>query len=383
MSTSKWSLYQKGTRFHADEVRLEQCPAFAFQLQRLTGGLSEGVDVLTVKNGRLEIKILPTRGMGVWDMTYDGVRIGWQSPVPGPVHPSFVNLADPSGLGWLDGFDELVVRCGLQSNGAPEFSDTGQLRRPLHGRIANLPARSVEVEFDAESQEVTVTGVAEEVRFHFSKLRLVSRLTTRLGQKGFTLNDSVENLSEAPAEAQLLYHINIGRPILDAGSRLVAPVEIAAPRDEFSSRSMVSWSTVDPPGASLTEQAYYLRLLANDQANASVLLQDSTAKQGVGLTYDAGTLPCLTFWKNPRAASDGYVVGIEPGSNYPNPSAFEKQQGRAWKLPPYGSVNCHLRFEYYATAGEVKSAAAAIGIAQGGFQPNVMSQPRDGWSPPA
>ena len=53
------------------------------------------------------------------------VEVGWQSPVDGPVHPQFVPLADPSGLGFLDGFDELIVRCGLESNGAPEFDERG------------------------------------------------------------------------------------------------------------------------------------------------------------------------------------------------------------------------------------------------------------------
>ena len=52
------------------------------------------------------------------------MELGWKSPVHGPVHPNFVPLNEPSGLGWLDGFDELFVRCGLESNGAPDFDDT-------------------------------------------------------------------------------------------------------------------------------------------------------------------------------------------------------------------------------------------------------------------
>ena len=31
----------------------------------------------------------------------------------GPVNPAFVNLSGLGGLGWLDGFDELLARCGL------------------------------------------------------------------------------------------------------------------------------------------------------------------------------------------------------------------------------------------------------------------------------
>ena len=70
--------------------------------------------------------MLPDRGLGIWKIMAGGVELGWQSPVHGPVHPRFVPLAEPSGLGWLDGFDELVARCGLVSNGAPDFDAAGQ-----------------------------------------------------------------------------------------------------------------------------------------------------------------------------------------------------------------------------------------------------------------
>ena len=89
----------------------------------LRGGLSSGVDVVEVDNGRLKVAILPTRGMGIWKAWMDGFELGWKSPVRGPVHPAFVPIGEPSGLGWLSGFDELMCRCGLHSNGAPDFDD--------------------------------------------------------------------------------------------------------------------------------------------------------------------------------------------------------------------------------------------------------------------
>ena len=56
------------------------------------------------------------------------------------------------------------MRCGLESNGAPEFDDeTGRLKYPLHGRIANKPAQSVVVTVDDETGEVAVTGVVSEI----------------------------------------------------------------------------------------------------------------------------------------------------------------------------------------------------------------------------
>ena len=138
--------------------------------QRLRGGLSDGVDVVRLDNGALKVDVLPTRGMGLWKAWLKSVRtgddeFGWRSPVRGPVHPAFVPIGEYSGLGWLDGFDELLVRCGLESNGAPEFDEQGRVRYPLHGRIANKPARKLTLTADDATGELSLTGVVEEVVF--------------------------------------------------------------------------------------------------------------------------------------------------------------------------------------------------------------------------
>jgi hypothetical protein len=47
------------------------------------------------------------------------VRLGWDSPVKEVVHPQFINLQSRGGLGWLEGFNEWMVRCGLEWAGHP------------------------------------------------------------------------------------------------------------------------------------------------------------------------------------------------------------------------------------------------------------------------
>ena len=73
--------------------------------RRLAGGLREGISLVELIAGDTKLFILPERGLGIWKMLVGDVELGWQSPVAGPVHPTFVPLAEPSGLGWLDGFD--------------------------------------------------------------------------------------------------------------------------------------------------------------------------------------------------------------------------------------------------------------------------------------
>lgn len=348
---------------------------YSVWLETLRGGLCEGVQTVRVNNGRFIFTALPTRGMGIHRAWLGGMELGWRSPVAGPVHPQLVPLAEPSGLGWLSGFDELLCRCGLESNGAPEFHDPaqgGRLRYPLHGRIANLPARRLELAIDGESGEITLTGVVEEVRFLFYRLRLTTTISTRVGEPGFRIHDTIENLSATPAEAQLLYHVNFGPPLLGPGSRVTAPVARLAPRDARAAEGLDQWSTYGPPEPGFAEQVYFMRLAGNDEGRSAVLLADPERGRGVSLHFQLEQLPCFTLWKNTAAEEDGYVTGLEPGVNYPNPRSHEGGRGRVIKLAPGGSASFDLRLAAYDTAEDVAAIDEAITQLTGGRAAEVL-----------
>ncbi|MCA9142211.1 MAG: aldose 1-epimerase family protein [Planctomycetaceae bacterium] len=346
------------------------------------GGLSDGVEMLTVENGDLKIRIVPTRGMSIWDMTYGEQRLGWKSPVRGPVHPAFVDVGEPSGLGWLDGFDELLVRCGLESNGAPEFKEDGTLLYPLHGRIGNKPARRVDVTIDPDSSEITVVGVVEEVRFHFLKLRLTTTIRTRVGEKGFRIQDRVTNLSQSPAEIQMLYHVNFGDPLLDAGSKVIAPIKTIVPRNAHAAEGIGNWSSYEAPQPGFEEQVYFFELLGNDEGETQAILKNAHGTEGALLKFNKKQLPCFTVWKNTTSLADGYVTGIEPGTNFPNPRSYEGEQGRVVKIGPSGSFDFDFELAYLSHASEVEAAESAIAKLQAGVEPQVYAEPQEGWCAP-
>ena len=102
-----------------DSLRLPTPFHWSVRKGTLRGGRRDGIDLIEVHNGALSFSVLATRGMGLWRGEYRGNFLGWRSPVRGPVHPKYVNQADQGGLGWLTGFDEWLVRCGLASNGPP------------------------------------------------------------------------------------------------------------------------------------------------------------------------------------------------------------------------------------------------------------------------
>lgn len=386
MATKTWILEDRREDVYVEQIALGSeavdgtAAGYSVTKRSLQSGLRHGVDVIEVDNGRFRFVVVPTRGMGIWRASLGQVQLGWRSPVKGPVHPSLVRLWEPSGIGWLDGFDELLVRCGLESNGAPEFDDGGRLVYPLHGKIANVPAHKVEVTIDGDSGRISVTGTVDEARLFGNKLRMVSTITTELGQPGVTVTDQVINISAEPSELELLYHVNFGQPLLDRGSKVVLPVARMAPRDEVAVGNVSEWDTYGPESPGSSEAVFFFDLAAEYDGRTQAVLRNAAGDQGVSLKFNKNQLPYFTLWKNRQAAADGYVTGLEPAINFPNVKSFEKQQGRVAVLPPGESRQFELTIEAHGDAGSVSAAEGAVAKIQQSSTPEVLAQPDPKWS---
>ena len=77
--------------------------------------------------------------------------------------------------------------------------------------------------------------------------------------------------------------------------------------------------------------------------------------------FDCRQLPCLTLWKNTAATAHGYVIGIEPATNYPNTRAVERAAGRVVNLAPGARYEAQIMLEVALGEEEVAAVAAAIG----------------------
>lgn len=386
MAPRSWTVTDTARGEHLDNLSIlpEQvggaARGYKIVKRRLGGGLRDGVDLVEIDNGRLRLDIVPTRGMGLWKVWQSDWEIGWTSPLRGPVNPALVPLWEPSGIGWLSGFDELLCRCGLESNGAPEFDDQGRLKYPLHGKIANLPAQKVELTIDGDAGEISLAGEVEERRIFGNQLRLRSTYRTRVGESGFRVIDEVENPGSGPAEMELLYHINLGQPLLGAGSQLVAPVKTLVPRNARAAEGVASWDSYGPPQAGFVEQVYLMDLLADAASNTRVLLKSPRGEHGVSLTFNIQQLPKFTLWKCTQAIEDGYVTGLEPGVNFPNPRSYEKEQGRVVTLGPGQRRTFEIGFEIHTNAAAVAASEATIHKLQASTAPTIHTQPQAGWT---
>ena len=348
--------------------------------RRLRGqeGLARGVEVIVLDNGLLRMEVVPTRGMGIRRVRIpNGLRLGWDSPVKGPVHPQFVRLEEEGGTGWLRGFDEWLVRCGLFSNGAPcedeVVTPVGGKRTvplPLHGRIANLPARGVNFFLTPEGRFVLSGSIREAVVFG-SALRLETSVELSPGEASFTVHDRVTNVGGKPSEFALLYHLNFGRSLLEAGSRLTAPVRWLQARDSADPEKLARALTFTAPEAGAGEEVYYLGLASDPDGQVPIVLANAAASQGCRLRYEAERLPWFTLWKYLASEAEGYVVGLEPGTNLPNPKPFERQHGRIPVLGVGESFSTRLKVDLLLDARAVGQAEAGVRSLQERLSPEI------------
>ncbi len=367
---------------HRDLPEVGAAP-WSIRKTTLHGGKQEGVELITLDNGKLVLRLIPTRGMSILDVRRGGLRLGWDSPVKEVVHPAFINLESRGGLGWLEGFNEWLVRCGLEYAGHPgrdEFIDTtgakASMNLTLHGRIGNLPASEVEVLIDRQApHRLRVRGVVHERQFHGPQLRLTAEISTTPGSDTFRIEDAVTNLGAEAQEMQLIYHSNYGVPLLEAGATVQVAARRVAPMNRRAAEGIDTWQTYEGPTAGFIEQVYLVYPDADDQGRTTVLLANRRGEQGASITWSIQDLPYLTVWKNTAAVEDGYVTGLEPGTGFPFNRRIERQSGRVPKLAPHETRRFRLDFGLHTNRRAVSEVAGRIHALSKGRAPRVEKEP--------
>ncbi len=383
-------VWSESVRIDEDVLPLDAGQDWSVEKITLKGGLQDGIDLLTVDNGQLSFHIVPTRGMGIWKGAYRGIHLGWESPVKELVHPSLVELNDLGGLGWLKGFNEWIVRCGLTNNGAPTIDtiidnngNESQVSLPLHGRIANLPARRVEVQIErTPPYRITVIGTVDETMMFGPALRLTSRISTNVGSNALTISDEVTNLNRSSGEMQLLYHCNFGTPLLESGSRVLAPIKTVSPRDSHAQKQIKTLDRIAGPKPGFVEQVYFFDLAGRRGSRETVaLLKNKQGDLGASLRFSLREMPCFTLWKH--TAADGYVTGLEPATNFPNAKPFERSKSRVVNLEGGETRRFHLTVAVHDARRQVLEVEREIKRLQKAVRPNVCPEPLARLSPEA
>jgi hypothetical protein len=363
-----------------------RCPVpWSVRKYRLRGGKQEGVDIVEIDNGRFVMRAIPTRGMGIFDVTMDDIRLGWNSPVTEIVNPAYINLNSRGNTGWLDGFNEWLVRCGLEYFGAPggetyhlAKGEVPALAITLHGKIANTPAS--ELELVAETQppyRLTLRGAVYETMQYGPKFAMATDIVAVPGEARFRVEDRVTNFGGQTQEFGLLYHVNYGRPILEPGAEFIAPVAEVWPRNAESAAAGVhQYHRYGKPVRGSAETVYLMKLLADRRGQTTVMLRNRKGDAGASMTYDTKSLPWFALWKAQHDERDGYVTGLEPCTYFPDPRPSERAAGRVPRLKPDETFVAAIEYGLHSGKKEVAAVARYIAGIQGSRKTKFMEQPK-------
>jgi hypothetical protein len=279
---------------------------------RLDDGPETGVRAVDVRvAGGLHGLVLVDRGLDIGPAWVGGFPIAWQSPT-GIVHPAY--FRDDV---WLRSFHGgLMFTAGLQNVGNP--SEAGGERYGLHGRISNLPAHDVRVDVEEDDGElaVIVRGKVRETSVYGVDLVLHRSLRFPVGRPIVEIRDEVENRGFDPAPVFILYHVNLGFPVVAETSRLVAPVATLVGWDDASRAAEGEHDRFMPPSPGFPVQVFEHRLAPSgpDRIVAGVINEADRASGGIGVVveFDRSQLPRLWQWR--MLAEGRYLTGIEPAN---------------------------------------------------------------------
>lgn len=268
-----------------------------------------------VTGGGLEVEIHPDRCLDLGNVTVHGIPVAWASPT-GFAAPG---LYDPRGSEWLRTFGGgLLSTCGLDTFGPPDH-DAGQ-ELGQHGRVGALPARVTRLHCDHES--LVVEGEVRQASVLGEDLVLRRRISAAVGSTTLRVEDTVTNEGYAETPHMILYHANLGWPLVEEGAELVVPSTEVQPRDEDAERGLASWDVLHAPEPGMREQVFRHRFPEEREVTASVTNRRVGLRAGV--RFDSAQLPILYQWK---LLSEGtYVIGLEPSNC---PVVFGRSAARA------------------------------------------------------
>lgn len=279
---------------------------YGIEEHRLVGGKGEGMRLLEVNNGKgLELTISLDRAADISRLRFRGINMSYLSPC-GYVVPTYY---ESTGSDWLKSFTAgFLTTCGLQNVGSP-CSDNGEVL-PLHGSIANLPAECCS--WKEENRELVLTAVIKDETLFGRKLRLYREIRVSLDDNSFVVNDTIENTGDRKQPFEILYHMNVGYPLLDEHSVVDIPSTQVIPRDEHAAADIGNWMRMIKPEAGYVERCYYHKFHKKGKAS----IYQPKLKQGLEITFNAEALDGFVEWK--MMGVRDYVLGLECGNCYPD-----------------------------------------------------------------
>jgi hypothetical protein len=345
----------------------------SIQLLSYEEGYARGSRFLDFRTGSgFRFTVLVDRGMDAGLAEFNGASLAWLAPKLFPA-PAYWESDDHAWVRYVLG--GLCNTAGLVTIGDPQTVDVSRFkfhsretdRFGTHDRVGMVPASHFTFgeRWEGERCYLWAEGTIRQEIVYGENLLLTRHYDAEVGASAFTLQDVVRNDGFYPTPHQLLYHFNIGYPIVDDGAELLAAVSGPVPGSIFEDRAGPTerYRRFSAPEHEFLAEGYVIPRTAGPDGRVATAVVNRSFKAvdgglGVYLIYDPATLPVYIEW---RMMGEGlYAVGMEPATNLFKTIPQLVEDGVPVMIEPGEERTYRLEFGVLAGGEAIDAFAASL-----------------------
>lgn len=255
----------------------------------VTDGAERGLEIIDCDNGTLRFLINVTKACDMMQLYHKGQNMSFISK------NGFMKRELP----FVNRFEGgMLYTCGLDSVGEREGFEE-------HGSLHNTPAQILRAECGEEG--IVIEAVLRDTAVFGKNLVLRRKITSAIGSDRVKVEDRLTNENYFEEKYCLLYHVNIGYPMMDEGAKIVGDVIDRQPRTPWAERQMATSYQIEAPVPGFEEACYYLKL-----KEPEISMVNEKIGKKFSVSYSGDTLPHFLEWKS--IAGGDYAVGLEPAT---------------------------------------------------------------------
>ena len=317
-------------------------------------GVSKGIRAVDIKTpDGIDMTILIDRALDISNLSYKSVPLNWKSATreTSPIY------YESNGMEWnRTYYGGLFITCGLTYVGLPCIDNGEELG--LHGRISNISGEKVCINEKWEGNDylITVQGKVREAQALGYKLEITRKITINMFLPKIIIEDTVENLGFTKYPHMIMYHINVGYPLLDSTSILLLDKAKTTPLNDHSKKDLKDFFRFTEPIVGYEDFTFIHDIEADLEGNSNIAIinQEFNKGQGLGLSlkFNKDNLPYLLQWKHLEKGE--YICGIEPGNSLFRGRGIERKEGTLRYIKPSEKINYKLEFNILTSNKEIK-----------------------------
>lgn len=255
----------------------------------VTDGREKGLEVIDCDNGALRFLLNVSKACDMMQMYHKGQNLAFVSK------NGFLKRELPFAKRFEGG---MLYSCGLDSVGEREGFEE-------HGSLHNTPAEILRAECNEKG--IVVEAKICDTEMGGKNLTLRRKIKSEIGSATVSVEDRLINEGYHDEKYCLLYHVNLGYPLLDDGARILCDSDVCLPRTEWAAKNMDHVFDITFPTPNTEETCHYLCPKTPEVS----LLNEKIGKKFT-VSYSGETLPHFVAWKN--MVSGDYAVGLEPAT---------------------------------------------------------------------